>query len=207
MIFMAAKTKDDANAKEFNIAVAGVGGQGILTLAEIITAAAFKQGYDVRMSELHGLAQRGGSVTSQVRFGAKVYSSLIKAGHADVVFALEPLEGLRAAKLGAAGRTHFIVNTHEIVPVSVTDLGDKYPELADVKAKLKVFSKQVIDVDATGIAEREAGSAVMSNIYLLGIASARGLLPIRRELLLEAIKENVPEKYFELNRKIFELAK
>ncbi|MCX6820818.1 MAG: indolepyruvate oxidoreductase subunit beta [Candidatus Aenigmarchaeota archaeon] len=200
-------TKAEANAREFNVAVAGVGGQGILTLAEILTEAAFKQGYDVRMSELHGLAQRGGSVTSQVRFGTKVYSSLIKAGHADVVFALEPLEGLRAAKLGAAGRTHFIINTHEIVPVSVTDLGDKYPTLADVKAKLKAFSKQVIDADATGIAERETGSAVMSNIYMLGIASARGLLPIRRELLLEAIKENVPEKYFELNRKIFELAK
>ena len=199
--------KAAANAKEFNVAIAGVGGQGILTLAEIIAEAAFKQGYDVRMSELHGLAQRGGSVSSQVRFGTKVYSSLIKAGHADVVFALEPLEGLRAARLGAAGRTQFIINTHEIVPVSVTDLGDKYPTMADIKSKLKGFSKQVVDVDATGIAERETGSAVMSNIYMLGIASSRGMLPIKREHILEAIKGSVPEKYFELNRKIFEMAK
>jgi indolepyruvate ferredoxin oxidoreductase beta subunit len=79
--------------------------------------------------------------------------------------------------------------------------------LGEIKAKLRGFSKQVIDVDATGIAERETGSAVTSNIYMLGIASARGLIPIKRELILEAIKESVPEKYFEMNRKIFELAK
>jgi len=200
-------SKSEGNAKEFNVAIVGVGGQGILTLAEVVTAAAFKQGYDVRMSELHGLSQRGGSVPCQVRFGEKVYSSLVKAGHADLVISLEPLEALRAAKLGSAEKTVFITNTHKVVPVSVTALGEKYPELDEIKAKLKGFSKQVIDVDATGIAERETGSAVTSNIYMLGIASARGLIPIKRELILEAIKESVPEKYFEMNRKIFELAK
>jgi len=200
-------SKSEGNAKEFNVAIVGVGGQGILTLAEVITAAAFKQGYDVRMSELHGLSQRGGSVPCQVRFGEKVYSSLVKAGHADLVISLEPLEALRAAKLGSAEKTVFITNTHKVVPVSVTALGEKYPELGEIKAKLKGFSKQVIDVDATGIAERETGSAVTSNIYMLGIASGRGLIPIRRELILEAIKESVPEKYFEMNRKIFDLAK
>jgi len=200
-------SKSEGNAKEFNVAIVGVGGQGILTLAEVVTAAAFKQGYDVRMSELHGLSQRGGSVPCQVRFGEKVYSSLVKAGHADLVISLEPLEALRAAKLGSAEKTVFITNTHKVVPVSVTALGEKYPELGEIKAKLKGFSKQVIDVDATGIAERETGSAVTSNIYMLGIASARGLIPIKRELILEAIKESVPEKYFEMNRKIFELAK
>jgi indolepyruvate ferredoxin oxidoreductase beta subunit len=199
--------KTGGNAKEFNVAIVGVGGQGILTLAEVVTAAAFKQGYDVRMSELHGLSQRGGSVPCQVRFGEKVYSSLVKAGHADLVISLEPLEALRAAKLGSAEKTVFITNTRKVVPVSVTALGEKYPELDEIKAKLKGFSKQVIDVDATGIAERETGSAVTSNIYMLGIASARGLIPIKRELILEAIKESVPEKYFEMNRKIFELAK
>ena len=200
-------SKSEGNAKEFNVAIVGVGGQGILTLAEVVTAAAFKQGYDVRMSELHGLSQRGGSVPCQVRFGEKVYSSLVKAGHADLVISLEPLEALRAAKLGSAEKTVFITNTHKVVPVSVTALGEKYPELDKIKAKLKGFSKQVIDVDATGIAERETGSAVTSNIYMLGIASARGLIPIKRELILEAIKESVPEKYFEMNRKIFDLAK
>jgi indolepyruvate ferredoxin oxidoreductase beta subunit len=200
-------SKSEGNAKEFNVAIVGVGGQGILTLAEVVTAAAFKQGYDVRMSELHGLSQRGGSVPCQMRFGQRIYSSLVKAGHADLVISLEPLEALRAAKLGSAEKTVFITNTHKVVPVSVTALGEKYPELGEIKAKLKGFSKQVIDVDATGITERETGSAVTSNIYMLGIASARGLIPIKRELILEAIKESVPEKYFEMNRKIFELAK
>jgi len=199
--------KSGSNAKEFNVVVVGVGGQGILTLAEVITAAAFKQGYDVRMSELHGLSQRGGSVPCQVRFGEKIYSSLVKEGHADLVISLEPLEALRTAKFGSAGKTVFITNTHMVVPASVAALGDSYPELGEIKSKLKGFSKQVIDVDATGIAERETGSAVASNVYMLGIASSRGLIPIRRELLLEAIREQVPEKHFEMNRKIFELAK
>jgi len=201
------KSAKKSKTKDFNVVIVGVGGQGILTLAEIISEAAFKQGYDVKMSELHGLSQRGGSVPCQVRFGDKIYSSLIKAGHADLVMSLEPLEALRSAKFGSEKRTAFIVNTHRIVPESVTILGEKYPELKEIKSKLKSFSREVIDVDATGIAEKEAGTNVVSNIYMLGIASSRGLIPIKRELLLEAIKESVPEKYFEMNKRIFELAK
>lgn len=195
------------NAKEFNVVVIGVGGQGLLTLAGIISEAALKQGYDVKMSELHGLSQRGGSVACQIRFGEKIYSSLIKPGHADLIIALEPMEALRAAKFASVEKTTIIINTHKTKPVSVMVSGGKYPSLEEVKKELKDFVKEVIDTDATEIAIKETGTSVTANIYMLGIASARGLIPIEKAVLLEAIKETVPEKYFEMNKNIFEAAK
>ena len=195
------------NAKEFNVVVMGVGGQGLLTLAGIISEAALKQGYDVKMSELHGLSQRGGSVPCQIRFGEKIHSSLIMPGQADIIIALEPLEALRAAKFASAAKTTIIINIHKATPVSLMVLGEKYPSLDEIKKELKAFTKNVIDVNATEIAVRETGTSVTANIYMLGLANARGLLPIENDALLEAIKETVPEKYFEMNKKIFEAAK
>lgn len=195
------------NAKEFNVVVIGVGGQGLLTLAGIISEAALKQGYDVKMSELHGLSQRGGSVPCQIRFGEKIYSSLIKPGRADLIVALEPLEALRAAKFASGEKTTIIINTHKAMPVSVMVSDEKYPSFEAVKKELKSFAKEIIDVDATELAIKETGTSVTANIYMLGIASVRGLIPIEKGMLLEAIKETVPEKYFEMNKKIFEAAK
>ena len=192
--------------KEFNVVAIGVGGQGILTLAGIITEAALKQGYDVKMSELHGLAQRGGSIPCQVRFGKKIYSSLVKTGDADLIIAMEPLEALRASRFASPHKTILIMNTQEVQPTAVTVLGEKYPELSKIKKELKKFFKKIIDVNATEIATKETGVAVTSNIYMLGMASARGVIPIKRETLLETIKENVPLKYYEMNKKIFEAA-
>lgn len=192
--------------KEFNVVVMGVGGQGLLTLAGIISEAALKQGYDVKMSELHGLSQRGGSVPCQIRFGEKVYSSIIKPGNADLVIALEPLEALRAAKFASSKRTVMIMNTNKTVPVSVLVSGEKYPSLENVKKELRWFVRDIIDVDATATAIKRTGTAVTANIFLLGIASARGMIPIKRDVLLEAIKDRVPPKYFKMNEKIFESA-
>ncbi len=195
------------NVKEFNVVVVGVGGQGILTVAGVISEAALKQGYDVKMSELHGLSQRFGSVPCQIRFGEKIYSSLVKAGNADLIIALEPLEALRAARFASKDKTVFIINTHKVVPASVTVSGEKYPEIEEIKELLKGFSKETIDINATKIAEKEAGTTVVSNIYMLGIASARGLIPLKEDIILESIKSSVPEKHFEMNKKIFEMAK
>ena len=195
------------NVKEFNIVVIGVGGQGLLTLAGIISEAALKQGYDVKMSELHGLSQRGGSVACQIRFGEKIYSSLIKPGRANLIIAIEPLEALRAAKFASAEKTTIIINTHKAKPVSVMVSNEKYPSLEAVKKELKDFVKNTIDMDATEIAIKATGTPVTANIYMLGLASARGLMPIEKAALLESIKETVLEKYFEMNKKIFESAK
>jgi indolepyruvate ferredoxin oxidoreductase beta subunit len=201
------KVKKTKNVKQFNLVAIGVGGQGVLTLAGIVSEAALNQGYDVKMSELHGLAQRGGSIPCQVRFGDKIYSSLVKIGDADLVIAMEPLEALRAAKFATKEKTVLIMNTHQMHPSSVTVMGKKYPSLSDMKKKLKGFYKKIIDVNATEIATKESGKSVTSNIYILGIASARGVLPIKRDVLLKTIEANVPKKYFDLNKKMFELAK
>jgi len=197
----------EGNVKEFNVVAIGVGGQGVLTVAGILTEAALKQGYDVKMSELHGLAQRGGSIPCQVRFGEKIYSSLVKPGDADLVIAMEPLEALRAARFSSPDKTVLIMNTHEVQPAAVVTLGKKYPTLDEIKKELGNFFKEIIDVNATEIAKKETGKAVTSNIYMLGLASARELIPIKRDVLLKTIEENVPPKYLEMNRKIFELAK
>jgi indolepyruvate ferredoxin oxidoreductase, beta subunit len=193
--------------EDFNIVATGVGGQGVLTMAEIIAESALKQGFDVKMSELHGLSQRGGSIPCQVRFGRKINSSLVRLGEADVIVAMEPLEALRSAKYGSKGRTTILSSTQRIDPVSVTFQGMKYPKLEDIEKRLGAFAKKVVLVDAPGIAMRETGSTVASNIYLLGILSARGILPIRRTILLETIKETVPAKSFEQNKRVFEMAK
>lgn len=197
---------ESGNAKEFNVVVIGVGGQGLLTLAGIITEAALEQGYDVKMSELHGLSQRGGSVPCQIRFGEKIYSSLVKPGDADLIIALEPLEALRSAKFASVDKTTVIMNTHKMVPMSVMVAGEKYLSIESVKKELAGFTKEVIDVNATETAVKETGTSVTANIYMLGIASARGLIPIKKDVLLKAIKDRVPPKYFEMNKKIFESA-
>jgi indolepyruvate ferredoxin oxidoreductase, beta subunit len=192
----------------FNIVATGVGGQGVLTMAEIIAEAAVKQGYDVKMSELHGLSQRGGSIPCQVRFGkGKINSSLVRIGEADIIVAMEPLEALRSAKYASKKRTVVLTSTQRIDPVSVTFQGARYPNMKEIEKAILTFAKKVIMVDAVGIAARETGSTVTSNIYLLGVLCARGLVPIKKELILETIKETVPAKSFETNRRIFEMAK
>jgi indolepyruvate ferredoxin oxidoreductase, beta subunit len=113
----------------FNVVVVGVGGQGAVTLANVIEEAAFKQGFDVKGSEMYGLAQRGGSIPCHVRFGDKAYSSMIRVGQADLVIALEQLEALRASFFGSKEqKTVFVIDACRIIPVSVSVLKESYPE-------------------------------------------------------------------------------
>ncbi|MDI6798767.1 MAG: indolepyruvate oxidoreductase subunit beta [Candidatus Aenigmarchaeota archaeon] len=191
--------------KEFNIVVTGIGGQGVLTLASIIAEAALRQGYDVKTSELHGLAQRGGTIPCHVRFGEKIYSPIVREGEANLVIGLEPLEALRACYYGSKeNKTVFLIDTYRVIPISVSVVGERYPPLDEMKNILKNFSSEAIFLNASEIVKKETGSIVATNIYLLGYAS-RCLIPIKREFLFEGIREVVPEKYFEMNKKIFEL--
>jgi len=193
--------------KEFNMIVAGVGGQGAITLMRIIAEAALKQGYDVKTSELHGLAQRGGSVPCQIRFGDKIYSHLVMQGEANLIIAMEPLEALRACYFASKeNKTIFLVNSYSIIPLSVPILKMKYPSLEEIKESLKNFSSQVIVLNAADKVKKVTGNIVMANIYLLGYAIAKGLLPIKKEHLLKALEEIVPKRYLEDNKKVFELA-
>jgi len=193
--------------KEFNIIIAGVGGQGSITLMNIIAEAALKQGYDVKTSELHGLAQRGGSVPCHIRFGDKIYSPLVMQGEAHLIIAMEPIEALRVCYFGSKeNKTIFLVNNYRIIPLSVPILKLKYPSLEEIKENLRNFSSQVILLNAAEKVKKVTGNIVMSNIYLLGYAIAKGLLPLKKEHLLKSLEENVPKKYLEENRKVFELA-
>lgn len=192
--------------KEFNIVIAGIGGQGVITLANIIAEAAFLEGYDVKTSELHGLAQRGGSIQSHVRFGEKIYSPLVLKGEAHLVIGLELLEALRACNYGSKeAKTVFLVDNYKVIPLSVSVLGEKYLTLKKIVKKLKLFSKKVIALNASQIVKKETGSIVATNVFMLGYASSKKLIPIKKKNLLLGIEKTVPEKHLELNKKIFEL--
>jgi len=194
--------------KEFNIIVAGVGGQGALTLATIIAEAAMKEGYDVRTTELHGLAQRGGSIPIHIRFGEKMYTPLVLEGEADLIIALEPLEALRTTYFGSKNhKTVFLIDNYKIPPITVSAFGEKYPTNDEIISHIKPFSNKTIIIDASKIVEKETGSILSSNIFILGYAISKGLIPIKEKFILESIRENVPEKYFELNKKVFDLGK
>lgn len=192
--------------KEFNIVITGIGGQGSITLAMIIAESALKQGYDVKTTELHGLAQRGGTIPCHVRFGDKIYSPLVLEGEADLIFGLEPLEALRACYYGSKQhKTVFIIDTHMVLPLSVAILGERYPSIEELLKDLEAFSDKVIMLDASDIVKKETGDVIATNVYMLGYALSKGFLPLDKKHVLEGIEETVPRKFFEVNKIVFEL--
>lgn len=178
-----------------SILFVGVGGQGTILASKILTEGLLKYGYDVKMSEVHGMAQRGGSVSTQVRFGKKVYSPLIEKGNADVIVAFEKSEAARWLPfLKKDG--HLVVNDYEIHPVPVLIGQEKYPE--DVNARLKNTVENTIIVNAAKIAE-ELGNIKAQNVVLLGaLLKALNLNNMDWNQVLEGV---VPPKAIELNKK------
>lgn len=183
-----------------SILFVGVGGQGIILASKILTEGLVKFGYDVKMSEVHGMAQRGGSVTTQVRFGEKVYSPLIGLGEADVLVAFEKVEAARWLQYLKPGGS-FIVNEYEIYSVPVLIGAEEYPE--GIMESLKKTVPNTVAIDAAGTAEG-IGNIKAQNIVLLGaLIKALGLTALDWD---QVIRENVPEKYFDLNVKAFHAA-
>lgn len=182
-----------------SIVVCGVGGQGILTASDIISRVALKGDFDVKKSEVHGMAQRGGSVISEVRFGDKVYSPLISEGMADYILSFEKLEALRTLpRLKNHGAV--ISNDYEINPMSVLSGKHKYPD--DIEDRIRATGVDLILVEGIKLAEK-AGNIRTVNTVLLGALARR--LSFDKELWLKAIEERVPKKTFEVNRKAFDL--
>lgn len=184
---------------EHSILIVGVGGQGVLLASELISEVAIRAGLDVKKSEVHGMAQRGGVVSSHVRIGPKVFSPTIPYGQADVLISFEQAEGLRAVdwmkKDGVA-----IVSTTSLIPAIVTstkDLTYPYDALERMKKKLA----NVIGVEADTIAH-ELGNPRLVNTILLGVMS--GYLPFDIASWNEAIKTKVKSKFVELNLTAFE---
>lgn len=173
----------------------GVGGQGTILASKILSEGLLRNGYDVKMSEVHGMAQRGGSVTTQVRFGEKVYSPLIEKGKADAIVAFEKSEALRALPYLKEGG-HLIVNDYEIHPVPVLIGLEKYPE--GVNEALRSTAENTVIIKAAEIA-KDLGNMKAQNVVLLGaLLKALDIKDVNWE---EVVASLVPAKAVELNKK------
>ncbi len=185
-----------------NIMIVGVGGQGSLLASKLLGRLLLDCGYDVKVSEVHGMSQRGGSVVTYVRFGEKVYSPIIDKGEADVIISFEKLEAARYMEyLKKDGR--IIVSDQEIDPMPVITGAATYPE--NLIEKMKAAGANVDDMDALSLA-LEAGSAKAVNIVLMGRVSTY-FDEIPEEAWLKALEACVPSKFLELNKKAFALGR
>ncbi len=178
---------------------AGVGGQGTLLASNIVAEVGMQAGYAVKKSEVHGMAQRGGSVTSHVRWGREVHSPLVGQGEVDIYLAFEKLEALRYVEQLKPGGT-ILINDHTIPPVSVSSGSDVYPTDAQVRDVLGQVTEDFHLVPGTEIAE-ELGNARANNVVILGALST--FLDVDPEIWLSVIEERVPAKALEINRQAF----
>jgi len=189
----------DKKVNQFNTLIVGTGGQGQITLLQILAEAALSEGYDVKTSELHGLSQRGGSVEVHIRFGREIFSPLIPQGQADLIIGLEMQECLKATYF-ANPKTNFLINKH-IVPIPLEKI---LPE-KEILNNLKKVSKNIFLIPAAEICQEKLGTSVVAGVYLISLSSFKNLIPIKPNSLLKAIKKIIPEKYLELNLKTFNL--
>lgn len=182
-----------------NVMIVGVGGQGSLLASKLLGKLLLTKGYDIKVSEVHGMSQRGGSVVTYVRFGDKVYSPIIDKGEADFIVSFELLEAARWTEFLKPGGK-IIANTQQINPMPVITGVAEYPE--NLEEKIKSAGIDLVAIDALKLAE-EAGSAKAVNIVLMGQLSK--YFDFTPEEWQQAIETSVPEKFLELNKKAFEL--
>jgi len=187
--------------KPYNIYICGVGGQGIIKTSIVIGEAAMKSEMSVVMSEVHGMAQRGGVVSTELKIGDSK-SPIIKNSSADLLIAFEPMEALRAISK-ASKDTHVVVNTSPIMPFNIIGSEVPYPEVSDILDELKSKVKEVFALDAEKAA-KNAGHILSLNMVMLGGAAAVSGFPIDKEIILKSMQENLPEKSIEINLKAFE---
>ena len=183
-----------------NIVLTGVGGQGVITAANILGKAALEAKVNVFVSEVHGMAQRGGSVNCSVRMG-DVTGPLIASGTADVILSTEPIEALRYIHFSNKN-TKIITDITPVVPFTVSVGMEEYPNIDDVFNELNKYGK-LFKIDAVRLS-KEAGALITKNIVMLGALAATDVLPFKSEILLETILENIPAKFKEMNKKAYE---
>ncbi|MBR6038655.1 MAG: indolepyruvate oxidoreductase subunit beta [Candidatus Methanomethylophilaceae archaeon] len=188
---------------KYTVQIVGVGGQGVLLASMVLGNAAMDMGFDVAMSEVHGMAQRGGSVLSTVRFGDGVVSPLEAAGSADMIMGFEPVETCRNLSLGNRD-TVVLMNMDPVLPSMVAAGFEEYPSLDLLKERVSSENPNTITIDATDIAVK-AGKAVAANAVMIGAVGAVKGFPIPKDVLLKALMSQVPEKFRELNAKAFEM--
>ncbi len=187
------------NGKDvWNVLIVGVGGQGIILASDVLGKVAARHGYDVKKNEIHGMAQRGGSVSSHVRFGKTVSSPIIKMGEADVLVSFEQMETVRYFPL-LASDGKVIVNDHKILPPAVFTGQQDYPAGILDKIKEKVPSALVVDGTA---AAKKVGNPRTLNVIFLGLLST--YLDIPADVYETMLKENLPPKLVDINLQAFQ---
>ena len=188
---------------KYNIQLVGVGGQGVLLASTVLGNAAVAEGLEVAMSEVHGMAQRGGSVQSTVRIGHEICSPLIPKGGADLLLGFEPAETLR--NITSVNKDSYIItNTSPVVPISVSIGQGVYPPLEEILDALRSVNDHVVAIDATAKAI-EAGKAITANAVLIGAIAAVKGSPLSKGRVLEALLEAVPAKAKDVNVRAFDL--
>lgn len=184
-----------------SIIIVGVGGQGTLLASKLLGNVLLAQGYDVKVSEVHGMSQRGGSVVTYVRYGEKVYSPIVTEGEGDLILAFERLEAARwLPYLKKDGK--LIVNDQRITPMPVITGAAEYPE--NILEKLQEKKIHVTALDALSLAE-QAGTAKAVNVVLMGVLSAS--MPFPEEVWQAALEKCVPAKFLDMNKKAFALGR
>jgi indolepyruvate ferredoxin oxidoreductase beta subunit len=186
--------------KKTSIVLTGVGGQGVITAANLLGKAAVRAKIGVFVSEIHGMAQRGGAVVCTVRMG-DVSSPLLPSGTADVLLSMEPVEVLRNICY-VNNKTKIITDKNPIIPFTIAVGGEQYPKVEEIFKELSAHA-ELYPIDALKIA-KEAGAVITKNTVMLGALAASGVLPFKPEVLLETILEDVPEKYKDVNKRAFE---
>ena len=184
-----------------NIMIVGVGGQGSLLASRILGNAALKLNYDVKVSEVHGMSQRGGSVVTYVKYGEAIYSPIICKGEADIIIAFEQLEALRWLPYLKKGGI-IITSTHKINPATVTMGVAQYPQ--DIVKTISDAGIKIIDVDAFSLA-KQAGTDKASNVVLIGVLAKLMQGSIEKDLYIEALRESINPKLFDVNLTAFNL--
>jgi len=190
--------------KIFNALLTGVGGEGALLTSVIVARAANIEGHYVRGTQLHGLAQRGGSIPIHVRFGKDVRSPIIARGEADMLLGLEPMEAARFCYFASKANTSFIVDTYPIMPLVPKLEGRQYPSTSSIRKMIEPFAKKIIMVDASNICSQKFGNPVFGNTMCLGVAVGSGILPLKKSSVLSALKQTVP-RGMDKNLKAFKM--
>lgn len=188
--------------KSYNLLNVGVGGQGVIRAAQILSYAALLEDYKVRTAETHGMAQRGGSVASYLRFGTEVEGPLVPRGKTDTILAFEASEAVRIFNY-AGPKTVFLINKNIIIPPMIHQMGMDYPDIKQISEFLKKVSQNIYFINADEIAMNLGNTRTM-NVVMLGVLLGSEAIPLKRESLLQAILSYLPTKVHDVNKKSFE---
>jgi indolepyruvate ferredoxin oxidoreductase beta subunit len=199
------KRRAQSNMVNYNTLIVGVGGQGVLTIAQILARAGVFQGYKVLMAEIHGMAQRGGRVPCSVRFGDSINSPTIPEGGANLVISLEYAEVLTSVPY-ASRETVFVLNKEmSLPPLTTIGLG-RYPETDEVIHAVERTSSKILVIDAPEIAKK-AGSSITVSSVMLGAGVAAGKVPVADKSVKQAMGVILPQRYLEVNMKAYQMGR